>query len=174
MAISLSSSLSNSKPFHCLTFSNKRQIKPQIVSCRAYTKLAGENDTTSTTNPSNFYNMLSLSSRNVTMEEIKSAYRSLALRHHPDVCHPSKKEESTRMFVQLNDAYKTLMNPVLREEYDCELLGLRSQKKMNVDGEICRRRWQEQIVELKRRTNSRKAQKGTWGSRMRAKNIEKQ
>ena len=56
----------------------------------------------------NFYKMLSLSDNSATTDEIKRAYRSMALQYHPDVCHdPSMKEESTRMFVQLNAAYKT-------------------------------------------------------------------
>ncbi|KAF7842611.1 chaperone protein dnaJ 20, chloroplastic-like [Senna tora] len=86
----------------------------------------------------------------------------MALRYHPDVCHdPLRKEESTRMFVQLHAAYETLSNPVLREEYDYELGLIKS-----------RRRWEEQVVELKRRSNRRMAQKegSSWGSRIRAQN----
>ncbi|XP_028800796.1 chaperone protein dnaJ 20, chloroplastic-like [Neltuma alba] len=74
----------------------------------------------------NFYKLLSLSSEAATMTEIKQAYRSMALRYHPDVCrHTSEREEWTRLFVQLNAAYETLSNPQLREEYDYNVLGLR-------------------------------------------------
>ena len=108
------------------------------------------------------------------MDDIKRAYRSMALRYHPDVCHdPSEKEESTRMFVQLNAAYETLSNPRLREEYDCKL-GLRS--KMSVsDDESWRHRWQEQVAELKRRSHRRARQEGeggSWASRVRAQNMK--
>ena len=78
------------------------------------------------------------------------------------------------MFVQLNAAYKTLSDPMLRKEYDCELLGLRnnygSTLKMDVD--VARTRWQEQINGLKSRSNRRMAQKeGSRSSRIRAQNM---
>lgn len=73
----------------------------------------------------NFYKLLSLSSEAATMTEIKQAYRSMALRYHPDVCHDgTMKEEWTRMFVQVNAAYETLSNPLLRQHYDYNVLGL--------------------------------------------------
>ncbi|KAG5070697.1 hypothetical protein JHK82_057445 [Glycine max] len=124
-------------------------------------------------------------SRSATMDEIKRAYRSMALQYHPDVCHdPSMKEESTRMFVQLNAAYETLSNPRLREQYDSEL-GLRSEvmsvssdherwRSVSVSSEHERweSRFQEQVIELKTRSRRRMGQKGgSSGSRMRAPNM---
>ncbi|XP_061363253.1 chaperone protein dnaJ 20, chloroplastic-like [Gastrolobium bilobum] len=168
--ISLSSSLSISKPFHFFPLSNKHQRHPRMkfgVSCRA-TKLSGVDETSHV----NFYKILCLSPKSATMDDIKRAYRSMALLYHPDVCQDrSKKEESTRMFVQLNAAYKTLSNPKLRADYDYDL-GLRS--KMSASDESWRCRWQEQMVELKRRSHRRMAQKGggSWGSRMRAQNMK--
>ncbi|XP_061350359.1 chaperone protein dnaJ 20, chloroplastic-like [Gastrolobium bilobum] len=161
--LSLSSSLSISKPFQCVPLSTKQQRTSHMqfsVSCRA----------TKTTH-GNFYKMLSLSPGSATMDEIKRAYRSMALQYHPDVCHdPSMKEESTRMFVQLNAAYKTLTNPMLRAKYDSEL-GLRN--KMCVSEEIWRNRWQEQVVELKKRSCRRMGQKGgSWGTRMRTQSMK--
>ncbi|KAK7363162.1 hypothetical protein VNO77_05293 [Canavalia gladiata] len=163
-ALSLSSSLSISKPFqfHSLSLSSKQQRTCQVrfgVSCRATTH-------------GNLYKILSLSSGSATMDEIKRAYRSMALQYHPDVCHdPSLKEESTRMFVQLNEAYKTLSNPMLRAQYDGEL-GLR--RKMSVGDH---QRWesglQDQVIELKKRSRRRMGQKGgSWASRMRAQNMK--
>ncbi|RWR93029.1 chaperone protein dnaJ 20, chloroplastic-like protein [Cinnamomum micranthum f. kanehirae] len=69
----------------------------------------------------NLYKVLSLDSENVCVDEIKKAYRSMALQCHPDVCPPSRREESTRMFVELQRAYETLSDPVLRRRYDHEL-----------------------------------------------------
>ncbi|KAJ1419900.1 DnaJ domain containing protein [Sesbania bispinosa] len=167
--LSLSSSLSISKPISLLSVSHSNKQKSPSssrmqfsVSCRA-TKLPGHE---------NYYKILSLSPNSATMDDIKRAYRSMALRYHPDVCHEChdrlKKEESTRMFVKVNAAYKTLSNPRLRAEYDYEL-GLRMRSKMGV-GE---KRWEEQVVELKRRSQRRMAQKGgTWGSTMRAQNTK--
>ncbi|CAL5183186.1 unnamed protein product [Lathyrus oleraceus] len=111
----------------------------------------------------NLYKILCLSSKTATMDDIKRAYRTLALQYHPDVCHDRlKKEESTRMFVKLNEAYKILSNPKLKEEYDSKLLGL---------SDLRRSKWMEQVVELNRRSHTRKAgSASSWGSRMRAKN----
>ncbi|TKY71444.1 Chaperone protein dnaJ 20 [Spatholobus suberectus] len=164
--LTLSSSLSISKPFHFISLSKKQQRPPRTqfaVSCVATKQLQSVDD--------NFYKVLCLSPNSATTDDIKKAYRSMALRYHPDVCHDSsKKEESTRMFVQLNAAYRTLSNPMLRAEYDCEL-GLRS--GMSVGDESWRCRWQEQVAELKRRSRRRMAQKeGSWGSKMRAQNME--
>ncbi|KAE9605471.1 putative DnaJ domain-containing protein [Lupinus albus] len=169
--LSLSSNLSISKPFHCLPFSNKQQrpshMKFVIVSCR--TIKVKSNDT-------NLYNILSLSPKSATMDDIKKSYRSMALQHHPDVCHdPSMKEECTRMFVKVNAAYETLSNPMLREEYDCEL-GLRRRMISNVgvsEDEKWRRRWQQQVGGLKMRSRTRMGQKGgSWGNRMRTQNMK--
>ncbi|KAK7246771.1 hypothetical protein RIF29_41641 [Crotalaria pallida] len=173
--LSLSSSQCISKPFHCLPLSNnnnhqRRPPNPMqfSVSCTA--------TTTKTTHAAkannNFYNLLSLSPKNATMDDIKRAYRLMALKYHPDLCHDvSKKEESTRKFVQLNAAYKTLSNPRLRAEYDSELLGLRSQRRVGDEYDSWRCRWQEQVVELKRRSHRRSQKEGSWGSRMRAQNM---
>ncbi|KAI4299070.1 hypothetical protein L6164_032563 [Bauhinia variegata] len=165
---SLSSNQRNGMSFQCPPLSYRRQerLLPMQVSCRA---IDAEDKKTTINNGNNFYKLLCLSPKNASIEEIKRAYRSMALRYHPDVCHdPSMKEESTRMFVQLNAAYKTLSDPVLRLEYDCDV-GLRS--KTSIGDERWRSRWQEQIVELKRRSNSRMAKKeGSWSSRIRAQN----
>ncbi|KAL5157053.1 Chaperone protein dnaJ 20, chloroplastic [Glycine soja] len=101
----------------------------------------------------NLYKVLSLSPNSATMDDIKKAYKSMALRL------PPRCEETTRMFVQLNAAYRTLSNPWLRADYDYEL-GLRSEKSV------------EQVAELKRRSNIRMARtKGSWGCRIRAQNM---
>ncbi|XP_057739023.1 chaperone protein dnaJ 20, chloroplastic-like [Arachis stenosperma] len=128
--------------------------KRGVVSCRA-TTVANSN--------TNLYKVLSLSPKSATMDDIKRAYRSMALRYHPDVCHdPSKKDESTRLFVQLNQAYETLSNPTLKQEYDHQL-GL-----ITAHDESSRKRWKEQLAELKTRSHRKQ---GSWGSRMRAQNI---
>ncbi|KAL5054589.1 hypothetical protein RYX36_035271 [Vicia faba] len=161
-------SISNSKPFFHYVPQQRPCHVHFAVSCRV--KSMEE-----TRNGSNFYKMLSVNPKNATTEEIKRAYRSMALQYHPDVCHdPSMKEESTRMFVRLNVAYETLSNPMLREQYDSEL-GLRSSMMNNdVVGEgIWRSRWQEQVVELKKRSSRRMEQKGrSWSSRMRTQNMK--
>ncbi|XP_054803637.1 chaperone protein dnaJ 20, chloroplastic-like [Prosopis cineraria] len=104
----------------------------------------------------NFYKLLSLSSEAATMTEIKQAYKSMALRYHPDVCRDAAaKEEWTRVFVQLNAAYETLSNPQLREEYDYKVLGLRraaaAATSLEISDEIRSRK--SRCEEQKRRSN---------------------
>ncbi|KAF8648056.1 hypothetical protein HU200_065093 [Digitaria exilis] len=68
-----------------------------------------------------YYTVLSLEhSAAVGAEEIKRAYRRLALRYHPDVCPPSRRAESTERFLELRRAYETLSDPAQRVRYDAE------------------------------------------------------
>ncbi|KAF5202771.1 Chaperone protein dnaj 20 chloroplastic [Thalictrum thalictroides] len=69
----------------------------------------------------NFYEVLALASKNVGFDEIKKAYRSMARQYHPDVVPLSRKEESTKKFVELQQAYETLFDPVSRQKYDLQL-----------------------------------------------------
>uniref|UniRef100_A0A7N0RGI0 J domain-containing protein n=1 Tax=Kalanchoe fedtschenkoi TaxID=63787 RepID=A0A7N0RGI0_KALFE len=113
--LALSSSITKPTPFLPIT-RQQRHLPAATISCRATTKSVSRGTT-------DFYRLLSISSpKSAGCDEIKRAYRSMALRYHPDMCHdPSKKEEVTRMFVQLNEAYRTLSDPVLRSEYDFEV-----------------------------------------------------
>lgn len=157
MEISLSSSSLSIKEFHSFppAKSLRKSWKFSSISCRA-----AYNDT-------NFYKVLSLSSSNASIEEIKRAYRTLVLKYHPDVCPPSTKEECTKMFVLLHAAYKTLSDPLLREEYNYGM-GL---SKFESRAHIGSGRWEDQVLELGKKSNERAAQKdGSWGARLRAKN----
>ncbi|XP_021826144.1 chaperone protein dnaJ 20, chloroplastic-like [Prunus avium] len=188
MNFSLTSSLNSvalPKPFlsrshrHDHHHERKPTIKLSLITCRSATNYKssstykvkdGENEST------DFYKMLSLNPNiNTSKDEIKKAYRSMALRYHPDVCH-DPSISSTKEFVLLNQAYKTLSDPVLREEYDYEL-GLKNCvgttrvgfKMDNIRNHgAAQNRWRQQVLELKRKSNCRMAQKeGSWASRMR-------
>ncbi|XP_030459038.2 chaperone protein dnaJ 20, chloroplastic-like [Syzygium oleosum] len=181
MAFSLASTLRTSQlslsPSHSL--SATQRPRPRItISCRSSssaTKSVRENG-------SNYYELLSLNPNDTSADDVKKAYRSLALRYHPDACRdPSMKEESTRMFLRLHEAYETLSDPTSRQEYNYEL-GLSSTVSWRSpcsvvdsdDQEMMRSRWQDQIVELKRRSNNRMAQKnGSWAARKRAHNLRR-
>jgi curved DNA-binding protein CbpA len=59
-------------------------------------------------------------SRLASREEIRSAYRRLALRHHPDRA-AGDKEEAARRFLEIQAAYEVLSDPGRRRRYDRSL-----------------------------------------------------
>lgn len=65
--------------------------------------------------PVTLYDILKISP-DATADEIKRAYRKLALIYHPDIL--SHNDESTRLFLEIKDAYETLADPVRRNAYD--------------------------------------------------------
>jgi molecular chaperone DnaJ len=65
----------------------------------------------------NLYNILGVSP-NATTEEIKKAYRVLAMRHHPD---RNLDENSEARFNAIKTAYELLSDPQKRAEYNQSL-----------------------------------------------------
>lgn len=65
-------------------------------------------------NSQNLYDILGVSPK-ASEKEIKLAYRRLALQLHPDKC---KDEDAKEKFQKLQEVYKVLCNPVLRQRYD--------------------------------------------------------
>jgi molecular chaperone DnaJ len=63
-----------------------------------------------------YYEVLGVS-RGATDQEIKSAYRRLALQHHPDR-NPGNKEESEERFKEITEAYSVLADSEKRAAYD--------------------------------------------------------
>jgi curved DNA-binding protein CbpA len=57
--------------------------------------------------------------RDATQQQIKSAYRKLALKHHPDKQSTDEdRKEATVVFAKISNAYEILGDPVQRENYD--------------------------------------------------------
>ena len=67
----------------------------------------------------NLYEILEISS-NSDLEEVKSAYRRLALKWHPDK-NLDNKEEAERRFKEISQAYEILSDPTERSRYDLYL-----------------------------------------------------
>ncbi|PIA48057.1 hypothetical protein AQUCO_01400564v1 [Aquilegia coerulea] len=132
--------------------------KLNSISCRASTL-----ETQRVSSNKNLYEVLSLQSENVSFDEIKKAYRSMARQYHPDVVPASKKEESTKRFVELQQAYETLSDPILRQKYDYELgfsylagfglNGIRSEANYSKDV------WEDQLRGLQSRSYVRMTRK---------------
>lgn len=62
-----------------------------------------------------YYKILQVD-RNATSDEIKSAYRKLAMKYHPDR-NPGNKEAEAK-FKEINEAYEVLSDPQKRKLYD--------------------------------------------------------
>src|ERR1700759_1978783 len=62
-----------------------------------------------------YYKVLGVN-KNATADEIKTAYRKLARKHHPDL-NPNDKE-ANKKFQQVNEANEVLSDPDKRKKYD--------------------------------------------------------
>jgi uncharacterized membrane protein YedE/YeeE len=107
-----------------------------------------------------YYHVLGVK-RTATAAEIKSAYRNLARKRHPDVNRGSEK--AAREFAVLSLAYHTLIDPQERAFYDQQLdKGVRGESILSSDNPHAQRardmqaRWDRvvnQILESDRREN---------------------
>ena len=64
-----------------------------------------------------YYEVLGVN-KNATPEEIKQAYRKLAVQCHPDRVPPEKKKEAEEKFKEVSEAYAVLSDPEKRVQYD--------------------------------------------------------
>jgi curved DNA-binding protein len=56
--------------------------------------------------------------RTAKPDEIKSAYRKLARKHHPDLQAAADRAEASERFKEINEAYEVLSDPDKRAKYD--------------------------------------------------------
>jgi DnaJ-class molecular chaperone len=66
--------------------------------------------------PKDYYRILEVS-KDASEEEIKKAYRRLAMQYHPDR-NPGNTEAATKRFKEATEAYEVLSNPEKRRMYD--------------------------------------------------------
>lgn len=64
-----------------------------------------------------YYEILGVK-RDATLEEIKKAYRKLAMKWHPDRHAPADRESAEAKFKQINEAKEVLTDPEKRAKYD--------------------------------------------------------
>lgn len=64
-----------------------------------------------------YYQTLEVS-KDATAEEIKKSYRKLALLYHPDKANAQQKEEYTKKFQEITEAYSVLSDEQKRKNYD--------------------------------------------------------
>lgn len=136
--------------------------------------------------PLTFYDLLGISADG-SPDDVRAAYRRLALKYHPDVSPPGAAAENTRRFIEVQEAYETLSDPSRRASYDralargvCRLAfsGLRSHRAYyhHQDQEEksgWRRSWEDQVAELKRRSMTKDSDENlSWGARMRRRRAE--
>jgi curved DNA-binding protein len=63
-----------------------------------------------------YYQILGVN-RDASADEIKKAYRKLAMKHHPDKA-KGDKQQAEEKFKQISEAYAVLSNPEKKKEYD--------------------------------------------------------
>lgn len=85
-------------------------IHERTMECEKLYKKASKKD---------YYKILGVS-KEATEQEIKKAYRALALKYHPDKNTGSEEEkkEAEKKFKEISEAYATLSDPEKRKRYD--------------------------------------------------------
>lgn len=77
-----------------------------------------------------FYKILEIPPT-ATVNEIKKAYRRLALKYHPDRNFGNKTAENK--FIEIHEAYRILSDPIKRKEYDTEKTNTQTEGTLTPD-----------------------------------------
>ncbi|CAK9858488.1 unnamed protein product [Sphagnum jensenii] len=133
---------------------------------------------TAVSDPPTFYDVLGLANNDVALPDIKTAYRQMARRYHPDVCPPEELEENTKRFLEVQEAYETLSDSRRRAMYDAHLLNFGPRKRWDLnavgEGVHWKRQWEGQLSGLQYRNTTKDVNSNSWGARMRRKKEQEQ
>ncbi|XP_074578787.1 chaperone protein dnaJ 20, chloroplastic-like [Curcuma longa] len=131
--------------------------------------------------PATMYDLLSVS-HTAGAQEIRAAYRRLALRWHPDACRSAGEERRyAERFMEAREAFEVLSDPARRRDYDLSLSGDRWAAAVGAgpafrEGRARRREggatafgnWDAQLDGLRRRSAAADTVgEETWGGRAR-------
>ncbi|MDC3040873.1 DnaJ domain-containing protein [Prochlorococcus sp. AH-736-B08] len=97
----------------------------------------------------NFYEELGLE-KNATNSEIKSSYRSLVKKHHPDT--GGEKER----FLAIQNAWETLNDPIKKNEYDRKIFSSSSSY------DSLKNNWEEKYNSKKHNSSNKDKEVETW------------
>jgi len=86
-----------------------------------------------------YYRVLGVN-RDASQEEIKRAFRRLALRYHPD-CNPQNQKQAEERFKEINEAYEVLSNEARRRQYDYLTSWPRQRERVFVVEDVFNRRF---------------------------------
>ncbi|KAG5496567.1 hypothetical protein JIQ42_03396 [Leishmania sp. Namibia] len=75
----------------------------------------------------NYYRNLGVDT-DATPQEVKTAYRQLALKYHPDVAEEAHRAHAEMLFRRVAEAYEVLSDPMRRRAHDAEL-GIKTHRK---------------------------------------------
>ncbi|KAG0619804.1 hypothetical protein M758_4G166600 [Ceratodon purpureus] len=127
-----------------------------------------------------------------SFSDIKSAYKQMARRYHPDVCPLDDRDACTQKFLEVRHAYEILSDPEKRAEYDYALMHPsfaqalgnsstsswgRSRRTQGSEGvsDAWRFQWEAQLSRLRRDSevkSSPVSNSNSWGARMRREKSE--
>ncbi|MFA5147481.1 MAG: molecular chaperone DnaJ [Candidatus Omnitrophota bacterium] len=68
-------------------------------------------------NKRDYYEVLGIA-KTATADEVKKAYRNLALKYHPDRVPAEKKKDAEERFKEISEAYEVLIDPQKKANYD--------------------------------------------------------